>query len=730
MLPDHRDALSRRALTAAAVLIGALAVAPAPARAAERMQLATTRTVPMAATSRGEVVEQRAFSLHGIPVRRAFETAKVAPGGTRRIVARSAPTADAQVEPHEAVIDPDDLPGLVAAGLGLSKDPAFERAPELVYLTVLGAPVLVWECPLRLRMRPEPSRKTVWVSAMTGRVVDDVEHVRSARTRVFAENPSKTPIPIEVPLNTLPDVAPGDPLTSETIRALNCLDAEPEEVPEYLEDGDCFPTQTVLADENGDFFVPLPDIIDESDSTRPQDRYSELSLYYHTERFFEELADRGIYEFSCEQATLLANSRSIDPAEPLDNAFYTNQCDAELGPTMIFGQGGDVDFGYDADVVYHELGHGLVAMLTPEGLNGRYQRHDSSGVDAGAMNEGFADYFAFMITEDPRLAEYVGRFWTSAGSEIRHGENTNRCPDNTVSQVHNDGEAFQAALWATRSKLDDTRIPSEKVVLDKIVLASLTHLGPESNFSHGAAALLAEAADARDAGELTEFGYDLLARSLRARGLTNCARIISDREQVEAGRSMYLRRKNAAVHPFWPGPMQLRYEVPEGVDAVEIAYGTRGREEDRIGAAVLIKWGPEPITFEYELSALEDPGRIREVTLVSGDWDLELEPPELEDGQYRAKVENVAPGEVFHVTLASLSGGDVTASSVRVVPNVFTPPGEEDEADDDDDAAADDDDGPVHAGAAVAGGCGCRQPPEAPLPWLLILPLLALRRRG
>ena len=730
MLPKHCDALSRWALPAALAIVPAHAHAHATAR----MQVTTTRTVPMASTSRGEVVQQRAFSLHGIPLRRAFETAKVAPDGTRRIVARSAPTLDAQVEPHEAVIDPADLPALLSAGLGLAKEPAFERAPELVYLTVLGAPVLVWECSLRLTMRPQPSRKTVWVSAMTGRVVDDVEHVRSARARVFAENPSKTPIPIEVPLTTLPNAAPGDPLASDAIVALNCVDEEPDEVPDYIEDGDCFPAQTVFADANGDFFVPLPDVIDESDSTRPQDRYTELSLYYHTERFFQLLADRGVYEFSCEQATLQANSRTLDPAEPVDNAFYTNQCDRELGPTMIFGQGSDVDFGYDADVIYHELGHGLVAMLTPEGLNGRYERHDSTGVDAGAMNEGFADYFAFMLTDDPRLAEYVGRFWSATGSEIRHGENSNRCPDNVISQVHNDGEAFQAALWATRSKLDDTRIPSEKLVLDKIVLASLTHLGSGSNFEDGAAALLAEAEDARDAGELTAFGYDLLARSLRARGLTNCARIISDPAAVEAGRSMHLRRSNAAVHPFWPGPVQLRYEVPDGVDGVEITYGVRGRDDDRIGAAVLVKWGPEPITFEYELAALDDPGdstgmsgQIREVTLVSGDWDLELDPPEFEDGQFRAPLQNLTPGEVFHVALAGMSREDLTASSVRVVPNVFTPEDDEEEADDDD--AAPDDDGPVRAGAAVSGGCGCRHDPAGALPWLL-LPFLVVRRRG
>jgi hypothetical protein len=252
-------------------------------------------------------------------------------------------------------------------------------------------------------------------------------------------------------------------------------------------------------------------------------------------------------------------------------------------------------------------------------------------------------------------------------------------------------------------------------VLDKIVLAALTRLPPQAQFEDGTAALLAEAQEARELGELTEQGYDLLERSLRVRGLSNCARIITDRAAVEAGRSMNLRRVNTGVYPFWPGPMQLRYEVPDGVDAVEIAYSVRNREEDRLGARVLVKWGPEPVAFEYDLAALDDPGdstglsgQIREVTLVSGDWDLELDPPEIEDGQYRATLENLTPGETFHLALAGLSGNDVSAGSVRILPNKFTPPGEAEETEDDDAAPNDDDDRPVHGGAAVAGGCGCR----------------------
>ncbi|MFN7134887.1 MAG: hypothetical protein ACK4N5_22605, partial [Myxococcales bacterium] len=59
---------------------------------------------------------------------------------------------------------------------------------------------------------------------------------------------------------------------------------------------------------------------------------------------------------------------------------------------LVMFQGSKADFGYDGDVIYHELTHGVVyATANFQGLV-----IDKYGVlnEGGAMHEGFADYFA------------------------------------------------------------------------------------------------------------------------------------------------------------------------------------------------------------------------------------------------------------------------------------------------------------------------------------------------
>src|SRR5690606_15003897 len=103
---------------------------------------------------------------------------------------------------------------------------------------------------------------------------------------------------------------------------------------------------------------------------------------------------------------------------------------------------------------YHELGHGVVSHLAPEGLGSRRLRPDAALTDAGGINEALADYLSAMITHDPELGNYVARYWPTYGSSaIRNAENSKVCPDNTIGQVHNDGEPLMAALWATRKRV-------------------------------------------------------------------------------------------------------------------------------------------------------------------------------------------------------------------------------------------------------------------------------------
>lgn len=675
--------------------------------------------------------------LRGIPVR-GMTRAVPADETGRWLVPPAMPLmSDPQVDPAEAKVQAAQLPDVVARALDRDAPVRFESPPSLVYIVRLGAPVLAWEVQLPLTMHPEPSRPTVWISAMTGRLLDEREQVQSARARVFGENPSTTPQARDVELPRMGVAPPGNALVSPTITAFNCVAEAPEEVLPWVQEGECHPVHKALADEDGNFYVSTPNVIVEDDNVQPDDAYAELSMYYHGARFLDALRDRGLATFSCPQASMVANVRTFtapdddEAYEPLDNAFYTNQCDLEKGVTMMFGQGGQVDFAYDGDVVYHELGHGVVALLAPEGLGGRRLRDDGALVDSGAMNEAVADYMTYMMTDDPRVGEYVGRFWAAnTRSEIRTGENTKTCPHDTVGQVHNDGEPFAAALWSTRSRVGPA--------MDALVLRMLPLLANDATLEEGAAALLEIAAQMQAEGTLSSGDVEHLERALATRGLLDCPRVITDPDAVQAGRSIYLRRASVTVQPFVPGPMQVRAEVPAGASELKVHFGLRGNEEPEDRVVLLVKRGEARVHFTYELIAVDDPGdstgesgRIREVTRTDGDWDLELEPVLQTNGDYAATIANLHEGEVVHVALAARGPSDLVATAFAISPVGAPQPSGDTDGGVDTDGQEPPADGSVSAEATSAGGCGCHTGPgSAILFGWWILPLMLRRRRG
>lgn len=646
-----------------------------PGAIAGLVEHAPTRAFPLPTRQGKATLGHATYTLHGIPVRGAFATNLSDETGSREVAARR-PAAEPQLLPEEARIGAREAEAIAAAHAGVEGP---EEAGKLVYRLILGEPVLAYEVDLPLQWDPEPSKKTIWVSAHSGIVLDEWEHVRSSRARVFKTNPASTPEPIEVELKGIHVTEAGHPLVGERIRSFNCTLEEPpeEEIQPWWSKGKCYAVHRVLSDDNGDFFVPLPDIVRPEDNADDEDLYAELSMYYHAERFIEEMKRFGVEAFKCELSTMLANYRTTELSPsypdltytPLNNAYWTNTCDPEKGPTMIFGQGSAVDFGYDGDVVYHELGHGMVSLLTPEGLSARRLRHDAVLNDAGGINEALADYFSVILTQEPLLGDYVARFWPGYGSAIRNAENTKRCPENTVGQVHNDGEPFMAAMWAARK-----RIGKEKV--DPIVFELLPRLPSDADLELASHTVLEIAEEALARGEWTETDIDHLIRAFDARGLYDCPRVQTNPEKVAAGQSMYLRARSTAVTPFWPGPMQLRHEVPEGSDNVVVRFRLGGESAvpgNPSGVLVLLKRADAPIAFNYTLTAVDKngdgspKGSVREVIQVDGDWDLALTPSRLGTNDNQVVLRGFLPGEVVHVALVNLQTSEQTASSVTVV---------------------------------------------------------------
>jgi extracellular elastinolytic metalloproteinase len=125
----------------------------------------------------------------------------------------------------------------------------------------------------------------------------------------------------------------------------------------------------------------------------------------------------------------------------------------------------DRDSSQDGDVVFHEYGHGVSNRLVGGGTTTCL-----GGTQAGAMGEGWSDYWAITFYNDGRVGEYVTNNTTNG---IRRAAYT--VPANPVHnsyadlgvggfEVHRDGEVWAATLWDLRTQLGAA--VSDRLVLE------------------------------------------------------------------------------------------------------------------------------------------------------------------------------------------------------------------------------------------------------------------------
>ena len=100
--------------------------------------------------------------------------------------------------------------------------------------------------------------------------------------------------------------------------------------------------------------------------------------------------------------------------------------------------GGCENTGEIADVIYHEYGHGITDF--------QYRPQSPSG----AQHEGWSDYIAATITDQP----VIGRGFFGEGTYLRTVDNTMRYPEDWTGEPHNDGLIIAGALWDLREALD------------------------------------------------------------------------------------------------------------------------------------------------------------------------------------------------------------------------------------------------------------------------------------
>ncbi len=435
------------------------------------------------------------------------------------------------------------------------------RTLRLVWTVDAGRPLPGYTAPL------------VRLDAATGVLLAIDEGAVEALANAYLENPVVEPQPTEV---VLADAAKA--LTDARLTLQQCRDVG-ELTPYWFENDDVFveldvhvctrlPADGPVA---GDYLyepVPYP-----AEPARDEDDFAAPHTYFNVHRglgFFDGLGWTVPAEFdpflyvtvNYRTANLWTATTAMDPSEPLvpyNNAYstggYFDWEDVWVPPQLVFGQGDDADFAYDADVIHHELTHYVVKTQagpswSPDGPQG-------PSVEANALNEGLADYFSCALQGDPKLAEYAG------GDElIRDLSGDETCMDDLYGEPHYDSLPFSQALWAYR----DSLASKDRTTFDQAVLDGLAIMGPNATFA-SAADVLIDLAEERLAGGVT------LAAELDARGVRDC------RARVPAvpGDELRLFTRVPGSYEYAndgpvPGYVQFVVDIPEGGATVAVSF--------------------------------------------------------------------------------------------------------------------------------------------------------------
>ena len=126
-----------------------------------------------------------------------------------------------------------------------------------------------------------------------------------------------------------------------------------------------------------------------------------------------------------------------------------------------------IDGDVDADIVFHEYGHGLTWRMIGS----------MSGAISGAIGEGASDVLAFLLNGDGRIGEYsysdpLGIRRAPYDAYTLNYSNVNG------GEVHNDGEIYAAAMFRTMQNYLAGGLTSQDLLQDWVQSMNLINAGP------------------------------------------------------------------------------------------------------------------------------------------------------------------------------------------------------------------------------------------------------------
>jgi hypothetical protein len=188
--------------------------------------------------------------------------------------------------------------------------------------------------------------------------------------------------------------------------------------------------------------------------TRHQDEFEQVMAYYWVTQ-----AQRYIHSLGFGETRRPVNDQPqavrINQFGQ-DNSFATDHPKDELR----FGKGG-VDDAEDAEVILHEFGHAIHFA----------QNFSFDSEEAGAISEGFGDYWAVTVSDVvsrslgvperaplPCVADWDSISYTTTVPHcLRRVDTDLHFPTDLNGEVHHDGQIWSRALWDIRQALGNVR---------------------------------------------------------------------------------------------------------------------------------------------------------------------------------------------------------------------------------------------------------------------------------
>ena len=176
-------------------------------------------------------------------------------------------------------------------------------------------------------------------------------------------------------------------------------------------------------------------------------RLPEAMAYFHINRVHDQWKKFGMKVLDS-KAPVFVNVTEEDHGNGLDNAFYSRTPQFPNTGVYVFGAGHVLEnLGLDADVYYHEYGHGVLDQIRPqllEAFESNYPR---------AFHEAFGDVSAVAITGNSKIGEFGLRLRETKEFVGRDLENNNRFPRDVIhpqlkrSEIHHAGLIVGGAWW-------------------------------------------------------------------------------------------------------------------------------------------------------------------------------------------------------------------------------------------------------------------------------------------